>query len=109
MTIKRLASVIRLRPEREVEYRTLHEEAWPDVLAALKRAGVSNYSIFLRDGLLFSYLEFSGDSFEVALSEMATDEATKRWWALTAPCQEPVETATSNQWWAPVEEVFHLD
>ncbi|MDQ1732104.1 MAG: L-rhamnose mutarotase, partial [Pseudonocardiales bacterium] len=54
----RLASVITLRPEKEAEYRALHADAWPSVLAKLREVHVSNYSIFLRDGLLFSYLEY---------------------------------------------------
>jgi L-rhamnose mutarotase len=61
--VQRFASVIRLRPEHESEYRDLHANAWPGVLSALKRAHVQNYSIFLRDGLLFSYLEYTGDDY----------------------------------------------
>jgi L-rhamnose mutarotase len=109
MSVKRIASVIRLRENCEEEYRKLHREVWPDVLAALKVAGVSNYSIYLRDGLLFSYMEFSGESFETALGEIARDEATQQWWALTSPCQEPLDTAEPGEWWVPVDEVFHLD
>ena len=52
--MKRVATVIRLRPEKEQEYRELHAAVWPDVLAALHRAHIRNYSIFLRDDLLFS-------------------------------------------------------
>ncbi|MEE1824098.1 L-rhamnose mutarotase, partial [Streptomyces sp. BE20] len=32
--------------------------------------------------------------------------ATRAWWHLTAPCQEPVAGATPGQWWAPTEQVF---
>ena len=63
---RRIATVIRLRPEHEVEYRRLHANVWPGVLATLRRVGVRNYSIFLRDGLLFSYLEYSGDDWTAA-------------------------------------------
>lgn len=101
--------MIRLKPEKEEEYREMHANAWPDVLATLKRAGVFNYSIFHRDGMLFSYLEFSGEDFEYATELMASDEATRKWWSLTTACQEPVETAATDEWWAPAEEVFHLD
>ena len=58
--------MIRLRPEHEVEYRRLHANVWPGVLATLRRVGVRNYSIFLRDGLLFSYLEYLGDDWTAA-------------------------------------------
>jgi L-rhamnose mutarotase len=55
-TPQRVAAVTRLLPEKEPEYRELHVAVWPGVLEALKRANISNYSIFLRDGYLFSYL-----------------------------------------------------
>jgi L-rhamnose mutarotase len=109
LTVRRVASVIRLRPEKEAEYRTLHAAAWPGVLATLRAANVTNYSIFLRDGLLFSYLEYTGDDYDADMARIAADETTRRWWALTDPCQEPVETAGLDEWWAPAEELFHLD
>jgi L-rhamnose mutarotase len=109
MTIQRFASVIRLRPEQAVEYCALHEDVWPGVLAALRRAHVSNYSIFLRDGVLFSYLEYTGTDFESDMAAVAADPETQRWWKLTDPCQQPVESAAPGQWWAPMTEVFHLD
>lgn len=40
--MKRVATVIQLRPEKEHEYRELHSAVWPDVLAALHRAHVGN-------------------------------------------------------------------
>lgn len=106
---KRLASLIRLRPEKEAEYRALHEAAWPQVLAALKAAHVQNYSIFLRDGVLFSYLEYAGEDYVADMARAAADEATRRWLALTDPCQQPVDSAADGEWWAPAEELFHLD
>ena len=107
--MRRFASVIRLRPEKADQYRALHREGWPEVLAALKRAHVSNYSIFLRDGYLFSYLEYGGEDFDDDMRTVAGDEATERWWALTDPCQQPLPTAEEGEWWAPAEELFHLD
>lgn len=109
MTGQRFASVIRLRPEKEAEYRQLHAAVWPDVLAALRGVGVSNYSIFLRDGMLFSYMEYSGQDYAAAMAVIARDEATRRWWKLTDPCQEVLDTAEPGQQWVPAEEVFHLD
>ena len=109
MTVQRFASVIRLRPEKEAEYRALHADAWPSVLAALSRAHVRNYSIFLRDGVLFSYLEYTGDDYAADMALIAQDPETQRWWKLTDPCQQPVDGAAAGEWWAPMEEVFHLD
>ncbi len=107
--MRRIASVIRLRPEKEAEYRELHEAVWPSVLATLRAANVTNYSIFLRDGLLFSYLEYTGNDYAADMARVAADPETQRWWTLTDPCQQPLETAAEGEWWAPAEEVFHAD
>ena len=87
----------------------LHADVWPGVLATLRRVGVRNYSIFLREGLLFSYLEYTGDDWTAAQAQIAADPDTQRWWQLTDPMQEPLKTAAEGEWWAPAEEVFHLD
>jgi L-rhamnose mutarotase len=107
--MQRYASVIQLRAEKEAEYRELHSNVWPEVLAALKRAHVENYSIFLRDGYLFSYLEYSGSDFTADMAAVGEDEVTKRWWKLTDPCQRRLPTADEGEWWAPAQELFHLD
>ncbi|MEV7680537.1 L-rhamnose mutarotase [Streptomyces sp. NPDC088341] len=107
--MRRFAAVIRLRPEKEPEYRALHAAAWPGVLAALKRANIGNYSIFLRDGLLFSYLEYTGTDYAADTAAIAADPVSREWWALTDPCQQPLEGAAEGEWWASAEEIFHLD
>lgn len=109
MTVQRVASVIRLRPEMETQYRALHAQVWPAVLKTLRDVGVSNYSIFLRDGVLFSYLEFTGENYGEAMRIIASDATTKEWWTLTDPCQQPIESASNGEWWVEIEEIFHLD
>lgn len=107
--MQRYAAVIALRPEKEAEYRALHAAVWPAVLDALKRAHVANYSIFLRDGFLFSYLEYTGTDYAADMAVVAADPISQEWWTFTDPCQQPLPSAADGDWWAPAEEVFHLD
>jgi L-rhamnose mutarotase len=112
--MKRYGSVIALRPERIAEYVKLHARVWPDVLKMIKQCHIQNYSIYLRqlpDGrhYLFSYLEYTGHDFAADMAQMAVDPATQRWWAVCKPCQEPLADRTPDEWWAGMEEVFHLD
>ncbi len=107
--MKRYGSVIKLRPEKEQEYRRLHAEPWPGVLAAIRACNIRNYSIFLKDGFLFSYLEYVGDDFGADMARIAQDPTTREWWKLTDPCQEALETRKPGEWWASMEEVFHCD
>ncbi|MCK5693875.1 MAG: L-rhamnose mutarotase, partial [Bacteroidales bacterium] len=48
--MKRLAFKMYLKEGFKEEYRKRHNELWPEVADLLKKAGVSNYSIFLDEG-----------------------------------------------------------
>ena len=75
----------------------------------IRECNIRNYSIFYRDGYLFSYLEYVGDDFEADMAKMAADPVTQEWWKETDPCQEPVDSAAPGEWWADMEEVYHLE
>jgi len=105
--VKRYGMLIKVRPEKLEEYRQLHAAVWPEVLKMIRDCNIRNYSIFLRDGYLFSYMEYTGSDFKADMAKMAADPKTQEWWKLTDPCQEPLETVQEGEWWAPMEEVFH--
>ncbi|MBO9610056.1 MAG: L-rhamnose mutarotase [Paenibacillaceae bacterium] len=107
--MKRVGSVIRVVPEKLEEYKRLHAAVWPDVLKQIKESRISNYSIYYKDGFLFSYFEYEGDDYEGDMARMAADPVTQDWWAVCKPCQQPLETRKEGEWWADMEEVFHLD
>lgn len=107
--MKRYGSVIKLREEKEEEYRRLHAATWPGVLAMIGACNIRNFSIYLKDGYLFSYFEYVGDDYASDMAKMAKDPTTKEWWKLTDPCQEALETRKPGEWWASMEEVFHCD
>jgi L-rhamnose mutarotase len=107
--VKRYGWVIKVKSEKLEEYKKLHANPWPEVNRILKESNIRNYSIYYRDGLLFSYLEYTGDDFDADMKKMADNPITQKWWKLTDPCQEPVESAGEGVWWADMEEVYHLD
>jgi len=107
--MKRYGSVIRVRPEKLEEYKALHRAVWPGVLAKIYECNIRNYSIYYKDGYLFSYFEYIGEDYAADMALMAADPETQRWWAVCGPCQEPLETRAEGEWWADMEEVFHVD
>lgn len=107
--MKRYAMVIELKREKIDDYKRLHRVVWPEVLDILRQHKVSNYSIFLKDNLLFGYLEYHGDDYAMDMKKVAASEVTQRWWKLTEPCQQPLATRSQDEWWAQMEEVFHMD
>lgn len=103
-----------LRSERLEEYVKLHAAVWPGVLKTLKDCHIGNYSIYLRklaDGrhYLFSYFEYTGADFAADMAKIAADPVTQEWWDVCKPCQEPLADRAPDEWWAGMEEVFHLD
>lgn len=108
--MQRMGMVIGIDPADITEYRRLHAQVWPAVLSRLKRSHISNYSIFLRqpENLMFAYWEYGGDDFEKDRAEIAADPDTQAWWKLCAPLQRPLETREQGEWWARMDEVFHL-
>ena len=110
----RYGSVIELREDKIDEYKRLHAEVWPGVLAMIAECNIHNYSIYLRrlpDGkhYLFSYFEYTGTNFEVDMARMAADPTTQKWWDVCKPCHVPLPDRGEGQWWADMEEVFHCD
>jgi L-rhamnose mutarotase len=107
--MKRVGFLLKVRPEKLEEYRAHHQAVWPEMLAALRRTGWHNYSLFLReDGLLFGYFE-TPESFQAALAGMAKEDVNARWQELMAPFFENLSGAHADQSMVELEEVFHLD
>ena len=105
--MKRFGMVCRLKADRIDEYKRLHAAVWPEVLDKIGECNLQNYSIFLKDDLLFSYFEYTGENFEADMRDMEKDPATQRWWDVCKPCMDPLETRAEGEWWAEMEEIFH--
>ena len=109
--MKRYGMIIGLNAEKKAEYIRLHAAVWPDVLAMIAACNIRNYSIFLKEpeDLMFSYYEYHGTDHAADMAKMAADPATQKWWALCIPCQAPLATRNDGEWWAAMNEVFHVD
>ncbi len=75
--MQRVAFVINLKPGNVEEYKRRHDQIWPDMSAALRNAGMHNYSIFLAGTQLFAYLET--EDFEHMARTIAADPVNTRW------------------------------
>ena len=107
--MRRFGQILHVRPEFQDEYVRQHEAVWPGVLAQIHRSNIRNYSIFLRDGILFAYFEYVGSDFAADMRAMAADPETQRWWTFCGPCQRPLDSRAEGEHWAAMEQVFHVD
>lgn len=102
----RHAFKMKLKPGTIAEYKRRHDELWPELAAALRAAGVSDYSIFLDEETLtlFAVQKLADHNTAAALPRHPT---VQKWWAHMAPLMEvnPDNSPLS----AALPEVFHLD
>ena len=104
----RKAFVIQAKPGMADEYQRRHNPIWPELAEALKRHGVSNYSIFLREdtGELFGYLEVAD---EARFQKIAETEVCRRWWRHMTEVLVSENADSPKAMETLLGEVFHLD
>jgi L-rhamnose mutarotase len=74
---QRSAFILRVRPEKVDEYVAAHRHVWPEMLDALRQAGIRNYTIFRAGTEMFGY--FESDDLEAAAEYLAAQEVSSRW------------------------------
>jgi L-rhamnose mutarotase len=104
--MERVAFVMKVRAGNEGEYRRRHEAVWPEMLRALKDAGCSNYSIYMKGQDLFAYMEV--DDFERFKRQVSDSQDAQRWESQMAPIMEQAIQADTG-FHEVLSEVFHLD
>jgi len=101
---QRSAFVLKVRPDRIEEYLDAHRDVWPEMLDALRAAGIRNYTIFRRDNEMFGY--FESDYLEAAGRYLASQDVNARWQDAMA---ELLEERVPDEGPAALEEVFRLE
>lgn len=107
--MRRIAQIIQLNADDEAAYVRYHQQVWPAVLATIAACHITNYSIFLRNGLLFAYFEYHGTNYDDDMARMAACLDTQSWWRITDPMQRPMPDAPPGEKWSELREVFHFD
>ncbi len=102
---ERIAFRMNLNPGQAAEYERRHDEIFPELVTALKDAGVSDYSIWLDPEThhLFAILTRTDDHGMDALPDR---EIVQRWWAFMADIMDTHPDNVPVQ--VPLARVFHL-
>ena len=104
--MKRFAFKMYLNEGQKEEYKKRHDEIWPELKQLLKKAGISEYSIFLDEetNTLFAFQKVSGRG---GSQDLGKTEIVQRWWKFMA---DIMKTNSDN---SPVsidlEEVFYME
>ncbi len=103
--MEKYAFTMRLNPGMEAEYRRRHDAIWPELVALLHEAGVSDYSIHLdrETNVLFGVLWRRANH---GMDALPDHPVMRRWWAHMADIMavkadnEPVSV--------PLVPMFHM-
>ena len=100
------AWVLEVRPGYEEEYVRRHREIWPEMLDALRSAGISNYSIFRHGLTLFGY--FETDDLGQTQRHLANSEVNRRWGESMEPVMKmEIDPNTDFPYLLPLQ--WHMD
>ena len=104
--MNRHAFTMKLKPGVVAEYKKRHDEIWPELSAAIRAAGISDYSIFLDETTLtlFAVQKQTDNS---AATDLPNHPIVKKWWAYMSPLMEV--NADNSPKCGNLREVFHLD
>jgi L-rhamnose mutarotase len=103
--MQRVAFKMRLKAGAAAEYQKRHAAIWPELVAELKAAGVSSYSIFLDEetATLFAVQNVADHD---AVHELPDSLFVRKWWNYMAPLMEV--HADNSPVTSPLREVFYL-
>jgi len=102
---ERIAFRMNLNPGQAAEYERRHDAIYPELVTALKDAGVSDYSIWLdpQTHHLFGILTRTDDH---GMDALPQTEVVKRWWAWMCEIMESHPDNAPVQ--VPMMRVFYL-
>ena len=100
---------MKLKPNVMDEYKRRHDEIWPELLALLRKHGISDYSIFLDEPTLtlFAVQRISSTATASSNDSLRKDEIMQRWWTHMADLMET--NADQSPVTHPLQLVFHMD
>jgi L-rhamnose mutarotase len=105
--VQRIAFLLRLKEGKGPEYDREHSAVWPEMLALLKRAGISEYSIFRRDELLFLYMHIEG-GFDSVWDQIDQDPVNLKWQHAMSAYFAPLTETGEGERFPMMREVFYL-
>jgi L-rhamnose mutarotase len=101
---QRSAFVLHVRPDKIDEYVAAHRNVWPEMLDALRAAGIRNYSIFRHGNDVFGY--FESDDLAAAAASMEAQDVNTRWQDAMA---DLLADRVPDEGPPALEEIFRLD
>jgi L-rhamnose mutarotase len=104
--MERIAFCLRLRPGTAGAYDQAHQHVWSEMLDLYKRAGVSEYSIFRREELVFLVMQV--ENFEQTWDRIEQSDINTRWQKEMSNFFAPSEDLQPGERFPMMREIFYM-
>ncbi len=103
--MEQIAFKMLLNPDQAEIYKKRHDEIWDDLVALLKDAGISDYSIFLdsETNILSAVLKRTKNH---QMEELLKHEVMQRWWSFMEDIMATEDSGAPVV--KPLEFMFHM-
>ncbi len=99
------AYIGKIRKGKENEYIEAHKVVWPELIDAMKKAGMQGESCFVFGNHVFIYVEAS--DIDATMEALIRDPISQRWEAFMEPLLEPPIDGCSELF-PEMKEVFRM-
>ena len=104
-----LALDLKNDPQLIAEYEEYHKQVWPEILASIQDAGITNMEIYRIGNRLFMIMQTNDDfSFEKKSAMDASNKKVQQWEELMWKYQQPLPFAKPGEKWILMNKIFHL-
>jgi L-rhamnose mutarotase len=91
------------------KYEAYHKAVWPQIIASIEGAGITNMEIYRTGNRLFMILEAGADfSFEKKEISDRQNPKVAEWENLMSACQQQLPHAEEGEKWKLMEKIFQL-
>jgi L-rhamnose mutarotase len=91
------------------EYKTIHQQVWPEIIKSIKDAGILVLDIYNLGNRLFMIIEANEDfTFEKKSAMDDGNEKVQEWESLMWKFQQALPWAAPGQKWMLMEKIFEL-
>lgn len=105
--MQRIGMTWQVDPAHWEEYKAIHLNPWPELIAAIQAVGIHNYSIFAFGTRVFAYLEVADDDVYAALNALSQTDIKRRWDAEVTTWVLPEAAAGAGIQFMALEPIFY--
>jgi len=97
-------------PELISEYKSYHENVWPEIEASIENSGIENLDIYLVGNRLFMIMEVN-ESFSFEKKDLSDQSSPKvqEWETLMWNYQKSLPVAKTVEKWVLMEKIYELN